>query len=334
MPANVDSMFSVREMPWHGEGVILDSAPKTWDEAREAAGITWDVEERPLAEVSIAEDGAVTLGSVLDGWKRIVRNDNNETLYVAKDSYSLITIADMEILYEAVMGEEDHHFETGGSLEGGRKVWFLVELGDPIVLDGDPSAIRRYVAFRNSFDTDFAASAVSTSVRIVCANTWHAADLEARANQTTYQFRHSSGWRARLEKIAEEAKEAIKLSHKENDTLRAEAERMLAMRVTKDQEAAFFDEVVFTRSKEHELGPIAARNVQADRDRVRALYASPTCEGIQGTAWGLWNAYGEFLDHVRPAKSRDTHLNRCLMRKEPLKARGHKIAVHAGEGRL
>ena len=40
MPANVESMFSVRQMPWHREGDILDDYPGTWAEARVLAGWT------------------------------------------------------------------------------------------------------------------------------------------------------------------------------------------------------------------------------------------------------------------------------------------------------
>ena len=42
MPANVESMFSVRQMPWHREGTILADYPGTWDEARKLAGLDWD----------------------------------------------------------------------------------------------------------------------------------------------------------------------------------------------------------------------------------------------------------------------------------------------------
>ena len=42
MPANVESMFSVRQMPWHREGTILEDYPGDWDEARKLAGLDWD----------------------------------------------------------------------------------------------------------------------------------------------------------------------------------------------------------------------------------------------------------------------------------------------------
>ena len=33
MPANVESMFSVRQMPWHQEGTVLAGYPGDWDTA-------------------------------------------------------------------------------------------------------------------------------------------------------------------------------------------------------------------------------------------------------------------------------------------------------------
>ena len=42
MPANIESMFSVRQMPWHREGTILDEYPGSWADARTLAGLDWD----------------------------------------------------------------------------------------------------------------------------------------------------------------------------------------------------------------------------------------------------------------------------------------------------
>jgi hypothetical protein len=42
MPANVESMFSVRQMPWHREGTVLADYPGDWDTARKLAGLDWD----------------------------------------------------------------------------------------------------------------------------------------------------------------------------------------------------------------------------------------------------------------------------------------------------
>lgn len=47
MPANVESMFSVRQMPWHREGTILTDYPGDWNEARKLAGLDWNPSPLP-----------------------------------------------------------------------------------------------------------------------------------------------------------------------------------------------------------------------------------------------------------------------------------------------
>ena len=49
MPANIESMFSVRQMPWHREGTILQDYPDTWAEARTAAEMADSPEVRGQA---------------------------------------------------------------------------------------------------------------------------------------------------------------------------------------------------------------------------------------------------------------------------------------------
>ena len=47
MAANVESMFSTREKPWHGLGTIVAEAP-TSKEALELAGLVWKVIQRKV----------------------------------------------------------------------------------------------------------------------------------------------------------------------------------------------------------------------------------------------------------------------------------------------
>lgn len=47
MAANVESMFYVRETPWHGLGTKVLTAP-TSKEALELAGLNWQVLQEPI----------------------------------------------------------------------------------------------------------------------------------------------------------------------------------------------------------------------------------------------------------------------------------------------
>ena len=47
MAANVETMFSVREKPWHGLGTIVAEAPASADALR-LAGLDWKVVQEPI----------------------------------------------------------------------------------------------------------------------------------------------------------------------------------------------------------------------------------------------------------------------------------------------
>ena len=65
-----------------------------------------------------------------------------------------------------------------------------------------------------------------------------------------------------------------------------------------------------------------ARNVDEARMALRAIFDSATTEQVAGTAYGLVQAAGEYLDHVRTARSWETRLNRTLIRPGTAQAPG------------
>ena len=71
MPANVESMFSVREKPWHGLGTIVVEAPNS-SAALELAGLDWTVIQKDIATA----DG----GKVIPGFKANVRELDDKVL--------------------------------------------------------------------------------------------------------------------------------------------------------------------------------------------------------------------------------------------------------------
>lgn len=63
------------------------------------------------------------------------------------------------------------------------------------------------------------------------------------------------------------------------------------------------------------------RNVEQARAALRTILASETTVAVADTGYGLMQAAGEYLDHVRRARSWETKLGRTLIRPEPLKAK-------------
>ncbi len=110
---------------------------------------------------------------------------------IVSHEYEVVDNIDAFRFLDALIGPE-LHFETAGSLWGGRRVWVLGRLPEHVELGGDLSATYIYVA--NSHDGSMAVTAAVTPIRIVCANTLgaalHQAEQGAHA-QRTFRFRHT-----------------------------------------------------------------------------------------------------------------------------------------------
>jgi phage/plasmid-like protein (TIGR03299 family) len=316
MPANVESMFSVREMPWHQEGTVLPDYPGTWDEARKLAGLDWDpVSTDVYAVAGINPDGTEHY-EALGNWKAVSRSDTGAILSVNRDTYTVIDHGEMGEIVEAVLAQPNVKWETAGVLDGGRSVWCLALLDEPVQLAGDDSPTLPYLAITNRHDGTAACALRATAVRIVCANTFRAAELEGERTGATFSFIHRSSWRTRIE----EARQAVTGARTEIRRYAELAQELLAIPITPKQRELFVTEFI-PKPPDGLVTDRVARNVEEARQALRMIFESKTTEQVAGTAYGLVQAAGEYLDHVRGARSWETRLNRTLIRPEPLKHR-------------
>ena len=321
MPANIESMFSVRQMPWHREGTILADYPGDWNTARKLAGLDWDpVNSEVYAVTGINADGSAHYEPV-PGWKSVIRSDTGAVLSLNRDTYTVIDHGEMGEIVEAVLAQPNVKWETAGVLDTGRSVWCLALLDEPITLPGDTSPTLPYLAITNRHDGTAACALRATAVRIVCANTFRAAELEGERTGATFSFIHTSGWRNRIE----EARRAVTGAQAEMRRYSNLAAELLGIPVTPAQRELFITEFI-PKPPEGLITDRVARNVDEARKALRLLFDSATNEQIAGTAYGLVQAAGEYLDHVRTARSWETRLNRTLIRPEPLKHRALSLA--------
>ena len=86
MSANVETMFYVREKPWHGLGTMVQEAP-TSAEALKLAGLDWTVEARDMWLNGGYEP--------IPGYKANVRSSDNKVLGVVSDKYRIVQNADV-----------------------------------------------------------------------------------------------------------------------------------------------------------------------------------------------------------------------------------------------
>lgn len=80
MAAEVESMFYVRETPWHGLGTKVEEAVSS-KEALAAAGLNWNVVQEKL----YTEDGKCVAGFYAN-----VRDSDNKVLGVVTNRYKIV----------------------------------------------------------------------------------------------------------------------------------------------------------------------------------------------------------------------------------------------------
>jgi len=199
-------MFSVREEPWHGLGVVLERPPATIAEAIELSGLAWRVEREPIAvdrgDAATVDDWWEPRCEEISGYWANVRQDTRQVLGIVGDRYRIVQNVEAFQFVDQLIGSA-MHFETAGSLHDGRKVWVLARLPQHIEIGGDP--VRCYVLLMNSHDGSTAVVAASTPVRVVCQNTlnW---GLE-RAHQR-YSIRHTD----KIREHVHQARQVLEIS--------------------------------------------------------------------------------------------------------------------------
>ena len=174
MSANVETMFYVREKPWHGLGTMVQEAP-TSAEALKLAGLDWTVEARDMWLNGGYEP--------IPGYKANVRSSDNKVLGVVSNKYRIVQNADAFAFTDALIGG-DVRYETAGSLLDGKKIWLLAKLPDSEIC-GDKT--EPYVCFSNTHDGSGAVRVCMTPVRVVCNNTLN---LALDTAQRAWSVRH------------------------------------------------------------------------------------------------------------------------------------------------
>ena len=191
MSANVETMFSVRETPWHGLGRIVMDAPAS-REALELAGLDWQVESRNIYSGT---------GAMIPGYRANVRSTDDAVLGVVSDRYRIVQNEEAFQFTDDLLGE-GVTYETAGSLQGGKKVWMLARLPRKYLIAGDQ--VEPYLVIFNSHDGSSGVKVAMTPIRVVCQNTLNLALNTAKRSWTA---RHTENVLLRVQ----DARETLQL---------------------------------------------------------------------------------------------------------------------------
>ena len=280
MAALVETMYSTREKPWHGLGVVVKEAP-TSEEALRLAGLDWNVVQEPIY---------TPFREKIEGFKANVRDTDRKVLGVVSDRYKVVQNVEAFSFTDELLGH-GVRYETAGSLSGGRRVWLLARLPREYIIAGE--RISPYLVFSNTHDGSGSVKVAVTPVRVVCNNTLN---LALETAQRSFSMVHTGNI---SDKITE-ARDTLFKAESYMDRLGAEFEQLHQQKVT-DAEVQKYIELLIpmesnaTRTQE--------KNVNRLReDLAMRYYDAPDLQKVGKNAYRFINAVSDFATHAEPLR--------------------------------
>jgi phage/plasmid-like protein (TIGR03299 family) len=292
------AFFSSRMDAWHRLGTVTTGC-LTAAQVMEVAYLGgWDVRKETVQTVQSA-------ATVPNRWAttRIhPKTGRREVLGMVGKSYQVVQNEHACELLDFIVDATGAHFETAGSLRGGREVFVTMKLPDTMRIAGVDD-MDLYLAMCTSHDGSRLARVLVTPVRIVCANTQAAAFAN---NVGEYTLRHSGDIVGKLSEV----RQALGLVPVYLDQFQAEAEKMIDKQLEWDQLQRIADQLWPLDDDDTEAAFL--RKMARERDLKYLFEQAPTLENIRGTAWAGYQAITEWLDHKQPARSDYHRANKVL----------------------
>lgn len=280
MAANVESMFYVRETPWHGLGTRVNEAPDS-REALTAAGLDWNV---------LQESIYTETEELVDGYKANIRDSDRQVLGVVTDRYKIVQNRDAFSFTDQLL-EEGVRYETAGSLQGGKKVWLLAHLPHEYIISGE--RISPYLVFFNSHDGSGAIKAALTPIRVVCQNTLNLALSTAKRS---WSMIHTGDIKGKMQ----EAHDTLFMAEKYMDKLGKEFETLRRKKLT-DKQVMEYIEILLP--VEDGSTPQQIKNMKRLQEDMKLRYFdAPDLKDVGNNAYRFINAVSDFATHAEPLR--------------------------------
>lgn len=304
MAANVENMFSVREIPWHGQGIILADYP-TYEAAIKAAGLEWDVEK--VQAVQLLADGTIRS---LDGEYEIRRVTDGQHYGFVKETYVPFQNQELFDLSKEMIGL-GAKIETAGSLDKGRVTWMCA------MTEGTTFAeefIQDYYILTNTHGGGGAIRAAISPVRVVCQNTLNAS---LHAAKRSWSYKHTTNVKSHVD----EAIQTLKNGQNYMEALGKEISDMKLAKISEAKAIQILDQIVVQETATKlakietlkKITPIdrteqlkaleKIETLQKDIVEVRndlhaRYFEAPDLQHLDHNQFRLWNAISDYATHT------------------------------------
>ena len=279
---------------WASIGTTLDST--TVDDALTKAKLNYEVQKERLYladGTSIPEMVATTYTTIKDD------KPTKHILGTVGEKYEVVQNRDGFAFVDYI--SDGLKFVKGGMTHTGM-IYLIAELPEVDIL-GD--GFKPYVIFRNSFNGKYQLSAAITPLRVVCQNQFNFAFKHV---ENTINIRHS----ARAYDRMEEAKYVLQGVAQYMGKLNEIAKQFAGIKLNKTETEIAVNMLFPTPDNADELAKLVLASQKASF--VKMLDADDN-QNHKGNAWGLVNAYTDYITHtsIRKGRYEDSQfMNTCF----------------------
>lgn len=289
-------------------------------------------EEEKLPEITIEAGAPGVYYFSSPDTDLIVRSDTKFQLCHANPSLALIEHSVIGEVIESLLAYKGItvRYDTAGSLNNGKQVWALAQLGDDIMLPGDFSPTKRYIVVMTDHTGKAAFKIIGTNVRVVCWNTYKYAEMTSAEEGQSWTVRHTKGWREQIKK----AQEGLALAVTQTDKVIENIGKLDQVKLTREQ----MEEIIIGYAKERTYRNIRQITKRADVDRMiatlgtakttfattvhnfRALLEKDTNAPLLDTAAKMFHTGVELDGHMRDAKTTSSRFTREMVDTSAMKS--------------
>jgi phage/plasmid-like protein (TIGR03299 family) len=277
------AFFSSRVDAWHKLGTVTTGCLTAADVMQVAFLGGWQVRKEGLLA---AESGAAAPNKYATT-RLHPQTGARETLGLVGSAYRVVQNEEACQLLDLIVDETGAHYETAGSLRGGRDVFVTMKLPQTMQIAG-VDTLDLYLAMCTSHDGSRLGRVLVSPTRVVCANTMRAAFAD---NVGEYTFRHSGDIVGKLADV----RSTLSLVPAYLDQFQEAVETMIDPQLEWDQLQAIAEQLWPLDEDDSEA--VFLKRMARERDLKYLFEQAPTQENIRGSALAGLNAVVEWIDH-------------------------------------
>ena len=223
--------------------------------------------------------------------KTIIRNDTGEFISTMSAGYKVVQPMEILETHRQFLDVGGYHLRAAGIFKNGARFWSMAEGHGELELAGGDK-VKSYLFMASACDGSSATYAIGTNQRMSCWNMAPGIILDAKNNGKFIRVTHSQVFNADDARVQIQAND-------DNFKLWCEDARHLAQEKIQIEQAQQYFNTVFDIEEENEIDDQGRLNkrVQKCLELFSGAGMGSQLEAAKSTAWGMYNAVTEFVDH-------------------------------------